>query len=238
MLIRRGDVPISRKIGLDRPILHKILYIGIPSGLESSIFQVGKILLSSLTASFGTAAITANAVTGNVGNFQLIPAGAIGTAIVTVVGQCVGAGQYRQARQYMFKLLRIAYLFVILIGIGLLVFRNPIFGLYQLSEETTRLTGQLLCYHCICCMLMHPLAFALPNGLRAAGDVRFTMIVAIGSMWVCRIGLAYILAKGMNLGIFGVYIAMTADWLVRGIFFMTRVLTGKWEKYMGVLTKE
>ena len=238
MLIRRGDVPISRKIGLDRPILHKILYIGIPSGLESSIFQVGKILLSSLTASFGTAAITANAVTGNVGNFQLIPAGAVGTAIVTVVGQCVGAGQYRQARQYMFKLLRIAYLFVILIGIGLLVFRNPIFGLYQLSEETTRLTGQLLCYHCICCMLMHPLAFALPNGLRAAGDVRFTMIVAIGSMWVCRIGLAYILAKGMNLGIFGVYIAMTADWLVRGIFFMTRVLTGKWEKYMGVLTKE
>ncbi len=238
LLLRGGEIPVSRRIGLDRPILHKILYIGIPSGLESSIFQVGKILLSSLTASFGTAAITANAVTGNVGNFQLIPAGAVGTAIVTVVGQCVGAGEYRQARQYMFKLLRAAYVFVAVIGIGLIAFREPIFGMYRLSEETSRLTGQLLCYHCICCMLVHPLAFALPNGLRAAGDVRFTMIVAIASMWICRIGLAYLLARGMDLGILGVYIAMTVDWLVRGVCFVTRVLTGKWEKYMGVLTRE
>jgi len=238
MLLHKGDVPVSTKIGIDRPILYKILYIGIPSGLESSIFQVGKILLSSLTASFGTAAITANAVTGNVGNFQLIPAGAIGTAIVTVVGQCVGAGEYKQAGQYMFRLLRVAYLFVAVIGIMLILFRRPVCSLYNLSEETAHLTGLLLSYHCICCMLIHPLAFALPNGLRAAGDVRYTMIVAVGSMWVCRIGLAYVLAKGMDLGIFGVYIAMTADWLVRGICFLARVLTGKWEKYMGVLTKE
>lgn len=238
LLLHKGDVPVSRTIGLDRPILHKILYIGIPSGLETSIFQVGKIMLSSLTASFGTAAITANAVTGSIGNFQLIPAGAIGTAIVTVVGQCVGAGEYKQARKYMFKLLRIAYLFVMIIGIGVLLFMEPVFGMYHLSEETKQLTKMLLTYHCIWCMLMHPLAFALPNGLRAAGDVKYTMIVAIGSMWVCRLGLAYLLAKGMNLGIMGVYIAMTADWVVRGICFVTRVLTGKWEKYMGVLTKE
>lgn len=238
MLMRKGDVPVSKKIGLDRPILNKILYIGIPSGLENSIFQVGKILLSSLTASFGTAAITANAVTGSVGNFQLIPAGAIGTAIVTVVGQCVGAGEYKQARRYMFKLLWTAYLFVTIIGIGLIVFREPIFTMYNLSEETTRLTEKLLLYHCVCCMLMHPMSFALPNGLRAAGDVRFTMIVAIASMWICRLGLAYFLAKGLNMGVFGIYVAMTADWLVRGICFLVRVLTGKWEKYMGVLTKE
>lgn len=238
MLRRRKDVPVSRKIGLDRPVLNKILYIGIPSGLENSIFQVGKILLSSLIAGFGTAAITANAVTGSVGNFQLIPAGAVGTAIVTVVGQCVGAGEYKQARQYMFKLLWMAYFFVAIIGIGLIIFREPVFALYQLSEETTRLTEKLLLYHCICCMLMHPMSFALPNGLRAAGDVRFTMVVAIASMWICRLGLAFFLAKAMNMGVFGVYIAMTADWLVRGICFLLRVLTGKWEKYMGVLTKE
>ncbi len=229
---------MSRKIGIDKPILHKILYIGVPNGLENSIFQVGKILVSSLTASFGTAAITANAVTGNVGNFQLIPAGAVGAAIITVVGQCVGAGEYKQARQYLFKLLRTAYFFVAGIGIFLILFREPICGLYHLSEETAQLTGLLLTYNSICCMLAHPISFALPNGLRAAGDVRYTMIVAIASMWICRIGLAYLLAKGLNLGVFGVYIAMTVDWLVRGICFVTRVLTGKWEKYMGVLTKE
>ena len=238
LLLHKGDVPVSRKIGIDKPILHKILYIGVPNGLENSIFQVGKILVSSLTASFGTAAITANAVTGNVGNFQLIPAGAVGAAIITVVGQCVGAGEYRQARRYLFRLLRTAYFFVAGIGVFLIIFREPICGLYQLSPETTQLTGLLLVYNCICCMLVHPLSFALPNGLRAAGDVRYTMVVAIASMWVCRIGLAYLLAKGLNLGVLGVYIAMTVDWLVRGICFVTRVLTGKWEKYMGVLTKE
>ncbi len=238
LLLYKGDVPVSRKIGIDKPILHKILYIGVPNGLENSIFQVGKILVSSLTASFGTAAITANAVTGNVGNFQLIPAGAVGAAIITVVGQCVGAGEYRQARRYLFRLLRTAYFFVAGIGIFLILFREPICGLYHLSEETAQLTGLLLTYNSICCMLAHPISFALPNGLRAAGDVRYTMIVAIASMWICRIGLAYLLAKGLNLGVFGVYIAMTVDWLVRGICFVTRVLTGKWEKYMGVLTKE
>lgn len=231
-LKKKGDVPVSPGIRFDWSMLRRILYIGIPNGLENSIFQIGKLILSSLIASFGTAAITANAVTGSVGNFQLIPTNAIGLAMITVVGQCVGAGEKEQAKKYIFKLLKMAYVFVFLVGIVLMVLGKPICGLYNLSPETTKLTLELLMYNCVCCMLVHPLSFALANGLRAANDVKFTMVVAIASMWTCRIVLAYILAQGMGMGVLGVWIAMTVDWLVRAVFFTARVMTGGWEKHM------
>lgn len=228
----KGDVPVSRGIRLDWGIMRRILYIGVPNGVENSIFQLGKILLSSLIASFGTMAITANAVTGNVASFQLIPTNAIGIAMITVVGQCVGAGEKEEARKYLWKLIRIAYVFVAVIGIVLIVLARPICGLYQLSRETADLTAEILIYNCICCMLVHPLSFAVANGLRAANDVKFTMLVSIISMWTCRIVLAYILAKGLGLGVMGVWIAMTIDWLVRGVIFTWRVVGGGWQKHM------
>lgn len=231
---RKGDVPVSGGIRLDWGIMRRILYIGVPNGVENSIFQLGKILLSSLIASFGTMAITANAVTGNVGSFQLIPTNAIGIAMITVVGQCVGAGKKDEARKYLWKLIRIAYIFVTIIGIVLVVAARPVCGMYHLSQKTADLTVQLLTYNCICCMLVHPLSFALANGLRAANDVRFTMLVSIISMWTCRIVLAYILARNMGLGVMGVWIAMTIDWLVRGVVFTWRVVRGGWEKHMNL----
>lgn len=237
-LKKNSDVPVSRGIRLDWGMLRRILYIGIPNGVENSIFQLGKILLSSLIASFGTIAITANAVTGNVGSFQLIPTNAIGIAMITVVGQCVGAGEAQQAKKYLFKLLRMAYIFVILVGAALMVLGGPICSLYNLSPETTELTLTLLRYNCVCCMLVHPLSFALANGLRAANDVKFTMLVSIVSMWTCRIVLAYILARNLELGVLGVWIAMTVDWLVRAVFFTSRVLGGGWKKHMGITQKE
>ena len=95
----------------------------------------------------------------------------------------------------------------------------------------------LLCYSCVCCMLVHPLSFAQSNALRAAGDVKFTMIVAIASMWLCRVGMAYILGLGAGLGVIGVWIAMTMDWVVRAILFTNRVRTGKWLQYRDRLVK-
>lgn len=238
ILRNKGAVPVKWGLRVDWGIMRRILFIGIPNGLENSIFQVGKILVSSLIASFGTASITANAVVGSVGSFQLIPTTAVGMAAITVVGQCVGAGEYEQARKYLYKLLRVAYVFVIIMGIGIMLLGGSICSLYHLSEETTQLTRGLLLYNAVCCMTVHPLAFAQPNGLRAAGDVKYTMLVSIGSMWTCRIGLAYVLGKGMNMGLFGVWIAMTVDWLVRAVFFTARILTGKWQKHMGALTRE
>ena len=99
------------------------------------------------------------------------------------------------------------------------------------------MTILLLVYNCICCMLVHPLSFAQSNALRAAGDVKYTMIVAIGSMWICRVGMAYILGRGLGLGVLGVWIAMTMDWAVRAVLFTHRVRSGKWLQYKDRLVK-
>lgn len=88
-----------------RGVIGKILKIGIPSGIENGMFQVGKLLVSSLTAIFGTAAIAANAVANNVAGFANIPGSAIGLAMVTVIGRCIGAGEKNQAKRYSKKLL-------------------------------------------------------------------------------------------------------------------------------------
>ena len=238
VLLGKSDkIIVSNHWRIDTKILGKILYIGVPNGLENSIFQIGKLLTTSLIAGFGMAATTANAVTGSIASFQQIPANAIGVAMITVIGQCIGAGETEQALYYLKKMMKVAYACMILLGIPMIIFARPICGIYHLSPETMKITVFLLCYSCVCCMLVHPLSFAQSNALRAAGDVRFTMIVAIASMWLCRVGMAYILGQGLGLGVIGVWIAMTMDWVVRAFLFTNRIRTGKWLKYKDRLVK-
>ena len=231
VLLGKSDkIIVSNHWRIDTKILGKILYIGVPNGLENSIFQIGKLLTTSLIAGFGMAATTANAVTGSIASFQQIP-------MITVIGQCIGAGETEQALYYLKKMMKVAYACMILLGIPMIIFARPICGIYHLSPETMKITVFLLCYSCVCCMLVHPLSFAQSNALRAAGDVRFTMIVAIASMWLCRVGMAYILGQGLGLGVIGVWIAMTMDWVVRAFLFTNRIRTGKWLKYKDRLVK-
>ncbi|WP_394524870.1 MATE family efflux transporter [Lacrimispora sp. JR3] len=231
LLQRHAGLSVDFTFKIDKDMLRKILYIGVPNGVENSIFQLGKLLLSSLISSFGTIAIAANAVASTICGLETIPATAIGIAMVTVVGQCVGAGELDQAKRYMGKLLKTAYTWLIVLNLSLIPFLNVITNLFQLSPETSSLAVKLMLYHSICCMLIHPLAFCLTNGLRAAGDVRYTMVVSICSMWICRIVLAYVLSLHFGLGLMGIWIAMTIDWLVRAIFFSNRVLRGKWRRF-------
>lgn len=237
LLTRSDKISMSKSWRVDTNILGKILYIGIPNGLENSIFQIGKLLTTSLIATFGMVAITANAVTYSIANFQQIPSSAIGVAMITVIGQCIGAGETGQAHYYLKRMIKWAYLCMIMLGIPIILFARPLCSIYHLSPETTDMTIFLLVYNCICCMIVHPLSFAQSNALRAAGDVRFTMIVAIASMWLCRVGMAYILGQGLGLGVIGVWIAMTMDWVVRAFLFTNRVRTGKWLKYKDRLVK-
>lgn len=208
--------------------IRRILHIGIPNGLENSMFQVGKILVLSLVAGFGTSSIAANAVSNTVATFQVLPGSAIGMAILTVCAQCVGAGDYDQVRYYTKKLLKMVYLFLFLVNILILLCLPGIVWIYQLSEETSRITKEILIYHGICCSTIWPLSFSLPNTLRAANDVRFTMWISILSMWLFRIVFSYILGQNLGWGVFGVWVAMTIDWLFRAICFIIRYSKGKW----------
>lgn len=209
--------------------IKKILRIGVPNGLENSMFQLGKILVLSLVAGFGTASIAANAVSNTIANFQILPGMAIGLATITVVSRCVGAGDYEQVRFYTRKLLRITYLSMILINIIIDLGLPLILWIYNLTPETGMITKQLILYHSICCVTIWPFSFTLPNALRTSNDVRFCMVTSIVSMWVWRIAFSFVLAQFLHLGVFGVWVAMTIDWLFRAICFVIRYRGSRWQ---------
>lgn len=232
ILIRKPIYTISLEkfsFRFNFPMIRQILRIGIPNGLENSMFQIGKILVMSLIASFGTAAIAANAVSMTVSGFATIPGSAIGLALVTIVGQCVGAGDYEQAVYYTKKMMKITITALAFTNLFIFVFAPQIFTLYNLTPETKELALTLIRYYNVMCIVFWPLSFTMANPLRAAGDVKFTMVIAIISMWVWRVGFSYVLGNTFGLGVFGVWVAMTMDWIFRGFAFTIRFLKGGWK---------
>lgn len=218
------------KVKLDFPMIKKILYIGIPNGIENSIFQVGKIIVAAIVAVLGTTSITANAICANIASIQITPGMSIGVTMITVVGQCVGAGKYEEARKYIRKLMLIAYILVWVTTAILFVARYPIMHLYNLSEETTKLTLSCFYVHAVCAVIIWPFAFALPNALRASNDVKYTMYVSLASMMLLRVILTYVLIHFFHVSVVAVWIAMCSDWFVRAIFFYIRIKGDKWTK--------
>lgn len=217
-----------KHLGFKLDTIKKILTVGIPTGLENGMFQIGKIALQSLIATFGTAAIAANAIANNFASLEVIPGMAIGLATVTVVGQCIGANDYDMAKKYMLKLMKYAYIIMFFLNITILIFAKPLIGFYNLSTEVTDIAMQLLICHGLGAMIIWIPSFTLPNGLRAANDAKFTMTVSIFSMWVFRIGFGYLLGKFLGIGVLGVWIAMIIDWTFRSTMFLTRLFNGKW----------
>ena len=213
----------------DWGLLKKILYIGIPNGLENSMFQLGKILVLSIVTSFGTASIAANAGSHNVATFAVLPGMSIGFAILTVSAQCVGAGDYEQVNYYTKKLIKTVYVSLVAANILVVLAVPFIIQIYGLSTEASQYAHKILIYHSICAVTIWPLSFSLPNTLRAAADVTYTMILSIISMWVFRIGFSVVLGVYFHMGVFGVWVAMTIDWLFRAICFVIRYLKGKWK---------
>lgn len=213
----------------ERHTVRKILHIGVPNGMENSMFQLGKILVLSLVSTFGTASIAANAVSNTIALFQVLPGMAMGFAVITVVSQCVGAGDYRQAKYYTKKLMAVTYASMILLNLVVFLLLPVIVQVYQLSSETAGITKRIVTYHGACACLIWPLAFTLPNTLRAANDVKITMWISVFSMWIFRIVFSYILGKYLGWGVFGIWVAMTIDWLFRAVCFAVRYLRGKWQ---------
>lgn len=211
-------------------VLKKILYIGIPNGLENSMFQLGKIAVLSLVSGLGTASLAANAVGNNIANFAILPGMSFGFALLTVCAQCVGAGDFEQVKYYTKHMMRVEYLCLIASNLIVILALPFILSVYNLSDEAARYANDIILYHAACVVTIWPLSFTLPNTLRAAADVKVTMVLSIISMWVFRFGFSYLLAIEFHMGIFGVWVAMTIDWLVRGIFFVCRYKSGRWQK--------
>lgn len=220
----------TMRLRFDWGMIRRILRIGIPNGVENSMFQLGKLVLLSLISTFGTAAITANAVSNTVAAFAILPGQAIGMGLVTVASRCVGAGDYEQVRYYTKKLMKYAICAMAVTNLLVIAAIPLVTAAYQLSPETAGITKQILLFHSLCAILIWTFSFTLPNALRAANDVTFAMIVSLLSMWFCRIVMGVVFGSYLGLGVLGVWIAMILDWCVRSIFFLIRYHRGKWEE--------
>jgi Na+-driven multidrug efflux pump len=215
---------------LDGPMMGSILRIGIPSACENCFFSLGRLIVASMITLFGTSQVSANAVAGNIDRLGIIVGQAMGLAMVTVVGQCVGARDTEQASYYIKKLLRWTYIVQGITNGLIVIFVGQLVDFYStLAPETRELAMKLSTMHASLAILFWPVSFVLPNALRASNDVKFTMWVGIFSMLVCRIFGSWLLCVQMELGAVGVWIAMISDWVCRTSFFVPRIISGKWK---------
>lgn len=212
----------------DMSIIKKILTIGIPSGIENGMFQVGKLMVVSMVATFGTAATAANSVGYTVIDIANIPGVATGLALITVVGRCIGAGEKEQATSYTKKLVRWAYYGDWICNSILFCVAGLIAQGFNLSSEAVSIATLVLRCFSITSLFIWPLSFTISNSLRAAGDVRFTMWVSILSMWIFRVGASYLLGVVLGLEVLGIWIGMFIDWAARSACFTYRFISKKW----------
>lgn len=224
-------VKIKNVFAWNQEMISRILKIAVPNGIENGLFTLGRVLVTSIVALFGTSQIAANSVAGSIDQIAVVVVNAINLGIVVVVGQCIGANDYEQAKYYIKKLMKISYIVTGIIGSAVILLLPWILNLYSLSSEARNLTFILVIMHNIMATALHPTAFVLPNGLRAAGDVKFSMVVGIVSMILFRLGAAVLFGIIFNLGIIGVWIAMGYDWLCRSVCFVIRFIKGKWRQF-------
>ena len=226
----KNDIYIKwkEKFRFHLPTVGKILTIGIPSSIENCLFQLGRTLVVSIISGFGTVQIAANAVANTLDGMSVIAGSAMGLAMITVVGQCVGARDLRQTKWYIRRLMVITYLVHWALDIPLLILLPHLIGFFNLSAEAAALARVLVWIHVGFGLLVWPLSFTLPNAFRAAGDVRFTMLVSVLSMAIFRISLSYVLGVVLEMGAVGVWIGMCVDWICRVGLFLWRYLSGRW----------
>ena len=212
----------------DPAMIRRILRIGLPNAVENGMFQFGRLVVQSTVSVLGTTAIAAQAVVLTLETFGSMPAQAIGTGLMTVAGQAIGAGRPDEARDYMKRFTRISTL-VVLGTSALLSATVPLVVRFTaLSPQGAELVCRLVWVTSAIKVLVWPHAFTLPNGLRAAGDVSYAMWVSTLSMWILRVGLSWFLCRHTAAGLWGVWIGWCTDWLVRHIAFRVRFRGSRW----------
>ncbi len=232
-LLRNPKIHIktaSFKISLG--IMKPVLYIGVPAGLDSLVFNGGKLLVQSIVASLGTAALAANSIAGSLNSIINIPGGAVSIVAVSIIGYYAGSGDKEALRKMINKLT--LYAMVLLGGVSLifLPFASHILKLYQPTDQVLTMSLHITYLTLACIPVFWPAAFIMPACLRSTGDVVYVTTVSMLSMWLVRVLLGYVLVRYTGLGIMGIWIAWCFDWVTRGVPFYIRVFRRKYEKYL------
>lgn len=211
-------------------MVKRIFTIGIPNGIENGLFQLGGLILQGLVVSLGTVATTANALTYNLVFLMASLHNAFVLGIMPFVSQCIGAGKQDEAIFYTKHILKLNYLCVAINYILILPIIKPLANAFGVSPEATEIAVHLMHVYSFFSVLLYPVSFTLTNALRGTGDTKFTMVVSVVSMFIFRIGCAYLLAYKFGFGAESMWYAMIGDWVIRAIFFIARFKGGKWKK--------
>lgn len=233
-LRKPGQIIVVRdclKLRPDISLIVAIMAIGVPSGIENGMFQFGKLAVQSTVSTMGTTAMSAQAMTNIFENVNGIFGNSVGIGLMTVVGQCIGADKKEEAKYYMIKLMRIAGIGTFVSCLLVLAITRPVAWLAGMEPEAAQMCFELVAAMTVIKPFIWVGAFGLPYGLRAAGDVKFSMIASVSIMWGCRVALGIFLVRVFQFGLTGVWIGMFADWIVRAVIFTTRFVNGKWLRY-------
>ena len=215
---------------VDKKIFMPVFKVGVPAGIDSLIFNGGKLVVASFISGMGTAAIAANAITNSVYNFALITGNAFSNAGVTITGRCFGAKLYDEAKKHLRTIPLIATASYGLTMVVLWFCIPPLLEMYNATPEVSDYVYRIVRMTAVLATLTWSVSFALPNCLRGVGDINFNTVISVTSMWVFRVGLAYLLGIVFQMQVVGVWVAMICDWGFRGTCFVWRMLSNKWLK--------
>lgn len=214
---------------LDFDIMRRVMRIGMANGLEGGLFHLGKILVASLVSSFGTIAIAANSVANTICSVGWNSIGAVGSALLTVVGQCMGAGETGQAKMYTKKMANFAVVMVVLLFGSIFLFRDQVVSMFNFSGEALEASAYFTGAAALLTIAStYGWSFVPVNAFRASGDVKYTVTLALSTMFAFRVGLAYLLGGVLKMGLIGVWIGMSVDWFTRAVCNFLRYRSGKW----------
>lgn len=215
----------------NRELLKKMLSIAIPNGVESGIFQFVKVALSSVVALFGTYQIAANGISQSIWSVAALISVTMGPVFITVIGQCMGAGDIRQAEYYFRKLTKVTVCISVAWNTLIFLITPLLIKIFAVSRQTGQMILYLVLIHNIANAVVFPFADPLGKGLRAAGDAMFTMGISLVTTIGVRLIFSILFGIVLNLGVIGIALAMCLDWTVRGVIFWIRFRQGKWKTY-------
>lgn len=217
------------KLDFDKDISKRILKVSVPNGIEQGMFQLGALMIAGLVSSLGTSAIAADQIARNVSMLMHSGGSGFNAVMMMIVGRCLGAKCIDEAKMYTKHILKLDYAYTLLNGVIFLLALRPLLSIFEVSQVTKDTAFYIMLVYSIGSMLFYPASFALPSALRAAGDTKFVMVVSSASMFLFRIGAAYIFVHAFDMGIIGTWFAMVSDWVIRTAVFIVRYMNGKWQ---------
>lgn len=218
------------KLKPDMKRVLNIMAVGVPTGIENGMFQFGKLAIQSTVSTLGTTAIAAQAMTATLEGLGSYAQIGIGLGLMTIVGQCIGAGRTDEAKKYILRLTGYGEMTTVVVCALIALLVRPVTVLAGMEAQAADLAVQLTYIICLVKPVAWPLAFIPAYGMRAAGDVRFSMLISSATMWLCRVVVAIVLIRGFGVGPIGVWIGMFSDWTARSVLYTLRLHSGRWSQ--------